>query len=219
MISYKLFAGNGASSSYLSILLSCIYNDFFSAFVAAGPLPLVRICYGFSIRWIQIIWTYYVPIIEWETTQNTFPTQINETFGHLSWSFAQFTIGGDGNMPESWISIGTFMKCSVSSIFSQDEIEEVQVVELFTFLFGVQSWLFQLDSCWYFSVICSCLWFCVFLEWRLRWKERQHLSLIITLGSEPSMCWVRLPTINLWQIESIYHFPTGYFIRPQIKIL
>ena len=125
MICYKLFAGNGASSSYLSILLSCIYNDFFYC-----------CCYRTSSFCEDLFWFLnQVKINNLGILCSNYRMKHHvKDIAHTNkWKVGHSlscTIGGDGNMAKSWISIRIFMKCSVSYVFSQDETKQVGVVHL-----------------------------------------------------------------------------------------
>lgn len=125
MICYKLFAGNGASSSYLSILLSCIYNDFFSC-----------CCYRTSSFCEDLFWFLNrVKISNPGILCSNYRMKIHmKDIAHTNkWKVGHLlncTIGGDGNMAESWISVWIFMKCSVPYVFSQEETKQMGVVQL-----------------------------------------------------------------------------------------
>lgn len=125
MICYKLFARNGASSSYLSIMLSCIYNDFFCSCCFRTSSFCEDLFWSLNqvkINNLVILCSNYRMKNHMKDIAHTNKWKV----GHL----LNGTIGGVGNRTQGWISIRIFMKCSVSYIFSQDETKQVGVVQL-----------------------------------------------------------------------------------------
>lgn len=125
MIWYKLFAGNGASSSYLSILLSCIYNELFCCCwyrSSSFSEDLFWFLNQVKINKLGILGSNY--------RMKTHMKDVAQTNKWKAGHLLKRTIRRDGNRTQSWISIRMFMKCSVSCIFSQKETKKVEVVQL-----------------------------------------------------------------------------------------